>query len=270
MVRWVVWVGALAALWTGAAHAELIQVGGTGSGLGTLRLLGDAFQKTHPQHQVEILPALGSTGGLKALRAGRIQVAVSNREPNAEERAAGIKGQRYATTPLTLATHAGVPAVAMTRERLAQLLSGRESRWPNGQPVRLVLRPPNDGDSALLASLSPAVADALRVAQQRPGMVTAQTDSEAADYIERTPNALGLTTAAQVSSEQRRVNLLSLDGISPTPAALEAGRYPLSKDLVLATRGDASEAVQAFAAFVTRSAEASTILRRTGHIAQRP
>jgi phosphate transport system substrate-binding protein len=249
-------------------QADLIRIGGTGSGLGTLQLIGQAFEKVNPQHRIEALPALGSTGGIKALRVGQLQVAVANREPNAEERAARLVAKRYASTPLALVTHAGVPAMALTRDRLAQLLSGREQRWPGGQAVRLVLRPPNDGDSRLLAGLSPTVANALEAAQKRPGMVMAQTDSEAADYIERTPNAFGAVAVSQVQSEQRKLSILSLDGVPATPAALEVGRYPMAKEMVLITRADASEAVRAFAAFVTQSPEAAAILRRTGHVSR--
>lgn len=249
------------------AGAEVIRAGGTGSGVGTLRLLADAFEKLQPQHRVDIAPALGSSGGIKALRVGQLQLAVSNREPSAEERV-GLVARRYASTPLAVVTHAALPAQTMTLPRLAQLLSGAEARWPHGQPVRLVLRPASDSDSKLVASLSPAVAAAQQQAQQRAGMVVAQTDSEAADYVERTPNALGFSTVAQVASEQRKLNVLSLNGVSATPAMLEAGRYPLSKDMHLVMRADASEGARAFFAFVTESAEARALLRRNGHVAR--
>lgn len=263
------WIAAFCLVcWGTLAHAEVIRVGGTGSGMGTVALVAQAFEKAHPEHKVEVLPAIGSAGGLRALRAGQIQVAISNREPSSEDRAAGLQGRRFASTPLAIVTHAGVPAIAMTRERLAALLSGREARWPGGQAVRLVLRPAGDADSKLLASLSPAVAEALAQAQKRPGMVLAQTDSEAADYIERTPNAMGAVALAQVNSEQRRLSVLSLDGVAATPAMLEAGRYPLVKEMLVVTRDDASVAVTRFAAFLTSSPEAGAILRRTGHVSR--
>jgi phosphate transport system substrate-binding protein len=99
-------------------------------------------------------------------------------------------------------------------------------------------------------------------------MVLAQTDSDAAEYVERTPNAVGTVTLAQVGSEQRKLNVLSLDGVAATPAMLEAGRYPLSKDLILITRNDASDAVRAFAEFVTSNAESRAIQRRLGLVSR--
>lgn len=247
-------------------RAEVIRVSGSGSGMGTMQLLAQAFEKQQAMHRIEVLPALGSTGGLKALRAGQLQLAVSARALKDEEKAAGLRPQRYGVSPLAVVTHPSVPATAMTRDRLALLLSGKEARWPNGQVVRVVLRPTSDADHLLLASLSPAVAEALRVAHQRPGMVVAQTDSEAANYVERTPGALAALTLAQVASEQRQVSVLSIDGVAATPAMVEAGRYPMLKDQILVLRSDASEAVRAFAAFVADSPEAAVILRRTGHV----
>lgn len=266
-MRFAMGIGLVAMLLAAPASADQIRAGGTGSGVGTLRLLGDAFEKANPQHRVEVMPALGSSGGLRALRAGQLQVAVTNREPNAEERS-GLQFRRYASTPLALVTHDGVPPTAMTRERLALLLSGREVRWPNGQAVRLVLRPASDGDSKLLAKLSPTVEAALNEAHSRPGMVVAQTDSEAADYVERTPNAIGAVAVAQASSEQRKLRILSLDGVAATPAMLEAGRYPLTKEMFLVIRSDANEGTRAFFTFVTESSEARSILRRHGHVAR--
>lgn len=248
------------------AHAQTLRLSGTGSGVGTMALLVDAFAQRPGGQAIQVLPALGSSGGLKALRAGQLQLAVTNRDVTADESAAGLQCRRYGSSPLALVTHAGVPATAMTRERLADLLAGRELRWPGGQAVRLVLRPASDGDSQLLARLSPAVDAALALARQRPGMVLAQTDSEAADYIERTSNAMGALALAQIRSEQRKLSVLSLDGVAASPAMVEAGRYPMAKDMFLCLRGDAAAAVKAFADFVHSSPDASAILRRTGHV----
>lgn len=264
----VAWIAVVGLLCAASTRAETIRVSGTGSGVGTLRLLANAFERTQPQHRVEVLPALGSTGGIKALRAGQLQLAVSNRDVSGDERSAGLSARLYATTPLAIVTHGDVPATTMTRDRLAQILVGKDARWSNGRAIRIVLRPLSDGDSKLVAGLSPAVAEAWRQAHERPGMMLAQTDSDAADYVERTPMALGMVTLAQIASEQRRLNALSLDGVPATPAALEAGRYPLSKDLYLVMRNDASEAVRSFAAFVTSNADAAVILRRNGHISR--
>ncbi len=61
------------------AQAEEIKIGGTGGALATMQLLGDAYSKNHPETKIIVLPSLGSSGGIKAVLAGAIQVAVSSR-----------------------------------------------------------------------------------------------------------------------------------------------------------------------------------------------
>ena len=47
--------------------AETLKIAGTGGDLGAMRMLGDAFQALHPDIDVEVLPGLGSSGGICGL-----------------------------------------------------------------------------------------------------------------------------------------------------------------------------------------------------------
>ena len=49
-----------------------LTVGGTGADPTTMRVLGDAFEKAHPGTTVNVLPSLGSGGGVKVVLAGRM------------------------------------------------------------------------------------------------------------------------------------------------------------------------------------------------------
>ncbi|HVK53464.1 MAG TPA: substrate-binding domain-containing protein, partial [Burkholderiales bacterium] len=97
---------AMALIWlpAGASMAETFKFGGTGSGLGAIRILADAYGKTHPQFSLTIVPSLGSSGGLKALDAGVIHIAVISRSLKAEETAKGMTAVEYGKTPFVLAT----------------------------------------------------------------------------------------------------------------------------------------------------------------------
>lgn len=48
-----------------AGLAETLKIGGTGGDLGTMRQLGEAFTAKHPGVTVEVLPSLGSGGGVE-------------------------------------------------------------------------------------------------------------------------------------------------------------------------------------------------------------
>ena len=62
--------------------------------------------------------------------------------------------------------------------------------------------------------------------------------------------SFGAITLAQFLSEGRRLTLLALDGVEPTPRAMAEGRYPLSTTFRFVTRAEAVPAAAAFMGFV--------------------
>jgi phosphate transport system substrate-binding protein len=247
-----------------SADAQTLRVGGTGSALGTVRLMADAFTRQgSTQAGVTLVPNLGSSGALRALQAGAIDAALISRPLKAEETAAGLVGFEYGRSPFVFVTSkSGVKNI--TAATVADVLSGRTASWPDGQPVRFVLRPQSDGDNVLLASLSPDIATALKIAHQRPGMVMAPNDQDAADEAERLPGSLAANTLALVLSERRKLNVIAFDGVVPSATALAAGTYPYFKRLVIVTRGAPSGALRQFIDYF-KSPPGRAILEANGH-----
>lgn len=258
------WLGALAVAIATPAGAETVRLGGTGSAIATMQRLGQAYQKLDPSFALEIVPNLGSTGGLKALRSGATQLAAVSRPLKAEEAAAGLQSVDYGRTPFVLATATpGVPGLSL--HQVAELYAGRQTRWADGTPVRLVLRPASDGDTVQLASFSNEIGPALAASMAREGMVVAMTDQETVDAIERLPGGLGTTSLALLLSERRRARPLAIDGIEPSLANVASGRYPHVKTMALVVRPDATSAVRQFIGFVN-SPPGRALLTELGHL----
>lgn len=247
------------------AQAEPVRIAGTGAALGTMRLLADAFHATGTPIRVSVLPAIGSGGGIKAVLGGGAEIAVISRPATAEEQARGASALEYGRTPFVFATWPGNPIDGVTLAEVAELYAGKRTQWANGKPVRLVLRPMADIDTQLLAGLSPALRDAVASAGKRPGMIVADTDSEAADLIERTEGSFGVTSLGLVLSERRKIKVLKLDGMAPGAKSLADGRYGLQKRLYLVTVPRSGPGAREFAAFV-QSRSGRAILERTGHV----
>lgn len=250
-----------------APSAPTLRVGGTGSALGTIRLLGEAIARHDPGFRLTVVPNLGSGGGLRALQAGAIDLALISRPLKPEESAAGLVAYEYGRSPFVLVS-SRTAASALTRAELAAMLDGSHTQWADGMPVRLVLRPLSDNDNALLAAMSPQVADGLKRAHSRSGLVIAMTDQDAVDEAERLPGSLATSTLALLLSEGRKAQALALDGVQPSAAALAAGRYPYFKPLLAVTRGAGSPAAQQLLAAL-QSAEGRALLESTGHVVPR-
>lgn len=247
-----------------AAHADTVRFGGTGSAIGTIKQLAQAYRKLDPSFQLDVVPNLGSGGGIKAVATGAIQLGAASRALKADEAAAGVRAIEYGRTAFVLAT-AKDGVKGLTMREVADLYAGRQSRWADGQPVRLVLRPASDADSALLGSFAPEVKAAVDAALAREGMVMGMTDQEAVDAIERLPGGLGTASMALLLSEQRRARALEIDGVAPTPAHVASGRYPYLKTMYLVVRADAPASVMKFVDFVG-SPLGQRVLAETGHV----
>ncbi len=248
----------------GVARAEALRIGGTGVALGGMRLLGASYMKEHPDTQIEVLPSLGSSGGIKALLAGAVDLAVSSRALTGEERAAGATSRIYARTPLAVVTSLDAPIEDITTGELEAIYTGETTRWPDGSIIRLVLRPASETDTLLLRKLSPGMDRAVDIAFSRPGLVSATNDQDNAEALERLPGAIGIAAIGQIATEGRRLKILSLDGVLPTAALSAQADYDFVKDLHLVTKPEAARSAAAFVAFVN-SAEGQNILASTGH-----
>jgi phosphate transport system substrate-binding protein len=125
------------------------------------------------------------------------------------------------------------------------------------------MRPASDADSELVRAISPEVAAAVAVARDRPGMLVAVTNTECNQILERTPGAVGPTSLLQIRSEGRPLRALAWNGVEPTLANLESGRYPLGKSIWLVFREHPSAGVHRLLSFLS-SPRGRELLRSLG------
>ena len=247
-----------------AAAADEIKIGGTGTALGTMRLLADAFAKQAPDVKVTVMPGLGSGGGIRAVVKGAIDLGLSSRALTEDERNLGATLIEYGRTPFVFAVASKSKVTAVTLDQLAAIYAGKMLNWPDGSPIRIVLRPVSDIDTSQIKNMSPDIARALSDAEKRPGVTFAITDQDAADRIGSVPGLIGATTLALIASEKRDLRALTLNGVEPTIKNAVAGAYPHFKPMSFVTGAKPSAAAQRFIAFV-QSPAGREILARTGH-----
>jgi len=236
---------------------------GTGSAIGVLTRLGRAFEQAYPGRRIQMLPSVGSSGAIRAVAAGALDVGLSGRAPLPEEQGSGVQAFEFARTPFLFATAPGVTATGLTAAEMARIYRGELDRWPQGERIRLVLRPRSDVDTAYLRTLSPELAAAVDQAQARPGMLLAVTNQECDEVIARTPGGLGPSTLAQLQTQSRGLRPLRWEGVEPTLANLAAGTYPLVKPLFLVLPRNPSKAARELLAFIA-SPQGRRILEESG------
>lgn len=243
---------------------ETIRIGGSGGALGTIKLLAADFERKRPGTTITVFPSMGSSGGIKAALDGAIDIALSARPANGEER--GVVAREYARTPLVFAVGKNNNSVSdFTISQLADIYAGKTTTWPDARRLRLVLRPASEYDNVLLKSMSGDMERALRDALSREGMIVEVTDQDSARAIEKVPGALGTITLGQIISEKRSMKALSVNGVKPRTKTLADGTYPYFKTYYFISKKDTRPVVREFIAYVY-SAAGRLILSRSGYL----
>lgn len=227
---------------------ETLTLGGNGGALGTMKRLGSAFEQSHPGYTVVVLPSLGTSGGIKAVAKGAIDIGLSARLLTDQEQKLGLDVTEYARTPLVFAVKAGHPLTGLSEAGFLNMLKvGR----PQGQRMRPILRPTNDAESTLISRRFPEIGAAIeRRLASRADATVALTSQEAADLIEKIPDAIGFSTLSLIRSENRQMKVLPFNGVVPSAANIANGTYPLVMGLYLVTQPNPPERVRRFIEFV--------------------
>lgn len=248
-----------------ASGPQVVTVTGTGSSIGTMKVMADALSKKHPAIRVEVLPSIGSTGAIKAVNADKIDVGLSSRALRLEERDRDVEAVPYGRTPVVFGTHPKTPINDITLEEVEQIYRGQKLTWPDKTPVRLVLRPKSDAYTEFLARISDRMRVATEISYTIPGLFTGITDQDAANQIERAEGSFTVTSLSLLLSEDRRIKRLTLSKVAPTVKNLESGKYPFAMTMYLVYRHNSrNSAVRTFVDFLF-SREGQQILRETGH-----
>jgi len=249
---------------SGAPHAETLGVGGTGTAQGTVRMLAEAYARQRPDIAFELPRSLGSSGGIKAVAAGALDIATSGRPLKAEEKRQGLVEWAYATTPFLLATSHPTFRENLTNADVVAIFSLQRTAWPDGSTIRVVLRPESDADSEFLNARFPGIETGLKAARGLRTIPIANTDQDNIEEAERLVGSFAASSLAILRSEGRsKVVALPLDGVEPTLANLESGAYRYAKTLYFVTLAPKA-AAQDFLAFVA-GPEGQRVLREAGN-----
>ncbi|MFA5183017.1 MAG: substrate-binding domain-containing protein [Syntrophales bacterium] len=240
-------------LFAGAPNAlagDAIRINGSGAGLEMMKPLMEGYGKAFRGVSFAMEKPLGSSGAIKALLAGAIDIAVTSKPLKPEEIAQGGKLRYFGKTPLAIVTGKNVPLKTISSKELEEIYAGKTTKWPNGETIRIVLRPNEDIDTYILKRLSPGMAEGITKAQRRQGMIIAVTDPESNEAVARTMGGIGASGLTGVLVGKASLNVLALNGVKPSRKTLADGTYPLAKDINFVTTGKLPPAAAKFLDFI--------------------
>jgi phosphate transport system substrate-binding protein len=241
----------------------VLHMGGTGAATEPLRRIGARFT-ADTGITVEIIPGLGSAGGISATAEGVLQLSVSGRPLSASETTRGLASVLTICTPYVLASsHPSPGSIGSTS--VASIYAQTAPLWPDGTPLRIVLRPKAESDNATMAALFPGMEQAIAQARTHDAIPIGATDQDNAELAERIPGSLIGSTYAQILTEHRGLRFVAINGELPGIDALESGRYPFAKHFYVISATHPAPEASRFLDFLG-TAEGGKTLRESGII----
>jgi len=209
-----------------SSYAETLRIGGTGMGLAAMNHVGHHLATLYPNFKFKVLPSLGSSGGIQALTAGAIDIAITGRALKAKEQELNVREAACFTTALIFVTsHNTTENLALAA--LHGIYADPSPKWQDGTPLKIILRSRAGSENSYLFRLVPGIEEALDKAYNRPETPVAVTDQINAELATHTAGSFALMTLLQLRAEQLDLNVLPLDWVVASSTTLADKTYPM-------------------------------------------
>jgi phosphate transport system substrate-binding protein len=231
-----------------AASGKTLKVGGTGAVIELVNQLAPVFRE-ETGITLHAIRGLGSSGSYSAVADGKIDLAFGGRDLKDKEAARGLKVAMTFRSPFGLVTSHPAPG-GLESAAISALYKADKPAWPDGTRILIILRPADDSDNSILATLAPGMADTLAQLRNRSDLPIATTDHDNADLAERINGSLTAATLTQITVEKRDLRFVPIDGVAATIENYRRGAYPHGKTFHVALPSTASPEARAFVAFL--------------------
>lgn len=238
---------------------------GSGSNLALTRSLVRAWRAHDPRHAGVVHDSIGSTGGVRAVLDGAVDVGLVSRPLSDAERAAGVVAVPYARVPVVFAAHADVADDDLARAELLALYTGERTTWRDGRPAVVLQRESGDSSHRAVDRALPEFETVNAAAWGSGRWRVLYSDRSMQAALLNTQGAVGLLDLGAITAQDLPLRVLRVDGVRPSPEAVAEGRWPFFKDLAFAVRsGPLCPAARSFLEYVS-SPDARDVVRALGY-----
>lgn len=199
--------------------------------------LATLYERSHPQVRIDVQTG-GSSRGIQDARAGLADIGMASRALTAEE--TDLQAHTLAWDGITVIVHRDNPVTLLSKGQLQAIYGGHIRNWSdvggNQAPISVINKA--EGRSTLELFLS-----YLQMANRdiRADVVIGDNQQGIKSVI-GLPTAIGYVSIGAAAYEVEQgapLRLLPVDGVEPTLANVENGRFPIARPLNLLTRGQA-------------------------------
>lgn len=226
-----------------------IVVAGSGSSVDLMRHLALAFEERNREIKIEVPDSVGSAGGIKLLKEGKIDLAMVSR-PLAGGEKPGVIYRPFARSAVVFATHPTVKIKSLTSEQIVAIYNGKITNWRTlGGPDAGIVVLTRDIKASSKALLAEKISGFAGIKEPKSAVhITSQQNMQEA--LKSVPYSIGWIDKGTYSEYGSAINLLALDGSLPDKALIGGGKYPLIREFAFVYDNKAKKAARDFMNFV--------------------
>lgn len=216
-----------------------------------------AYLIDRPHVTIQMEQAANAERALEALQGGRSDLVSVSWWPEVQATAADLWHLSFARDPLVIITHHANPVGDLTLLQLRDIFQGQTLFWAElGGPEIDVIPVSREDGAGTRLSFESLVMGRRDVS---PTAVVMPSNQAVVEYVASTPGAIGYVASAWLVPA---VNLLAVEGVTPSPASVADGRYLLARPYYLVARGEPSGALADLIDWITAGAGQEIIRRK--------
>jgi len=246
------------------ANSVALTVAGTGDSQALLKKLVAEFHQTMPGRDiiVHVPDSVGSSGGIKALAAGKVALARTARPLKDEEKKQNLQQVRFALSPVVMAVHPSVKGINnISSRQVSEIYSGQIRNWKQlggtESPIYAVDRETGDSSRTILEKHLNGFP------KGRTAAKIFYTTPEAEAAISEHKFTIGFLPLSAAKAHGLKV--LSVDGIKPTEDNVIKGNYKYVTPFYIVSKTKPSGAKRTFIDFLYTE-KAKKIIRSSGSV----
>lgn len=213
--------------------------------------IADEFQKTNHDVNIEI-QGVGSSAGVKAVIDETADIGASSRELKEEEKSAGLTEHVLAYDGIAVVVNEANTVEDLDLETINKIFSGEITNWTeaggNDSEIIVISRESGSGTRDAfeeMVKLQKEI-DGKKVSSLKQNALIAEGNGAVKASVASKENSIAYLSLGYVDDTTKPIRVA---GIEPTTETIKAGEYPISRPLILLTKGEVSPAVQSYLDF---------------------
>ncbi len=237
----------------------------------------EAYRAEQPQVSIAVTGG-GSGTGIAALINGTVDIANASRQIKPEERqeaeANGIDPVEFvvARDAIAVIVNPANPVGQLNIDQISDIYSGKLDNWAqlggDDRPIVRLSRETNSGTHVYFLEQVLRKGDPDDATLFSPDTLLLPSSEGIIAEVRDNPNAIGYDGLGYVTEEVKVVAVAEQPGgayVLPSIQTVNAGRYPISRDLYMYTAGEPSGAIRAYLDWIVRE-RAQAIVSELGFV----